>query len=119
MALPDRIFAQASPKSIGGRSLFDTSKGPVNSFSVGAFSSPPNLTTAASARLQQAGFEVLQATALTINFAGPPDLFQSLFRADLVEKEVARPNGPTTTYLDSPKTDVLGLVPPRRRSSRM
>lgn len=109
MALPDRIFAQASPLSSGGRSLFEQEH-KINSFNVAAFSSPPDLISAATARLHQAGFEILQVTPVAINFAGPPDAFEKTFRTKIVEKEMPRPNGPTITHLDSPDTDMLGHI---------
>lgn len=110
MALPDRIYAQASPLSLGGGSLF--AHGPqIDSFNVAAFSSHPNLVTAATARLRQAGFEVLQVTHQTINFAGPPDAFEKTFRTRILERELPRPNGPTITHLHSPDADIFGLIP--------
>jgi subtilisin family serine protease len=110
MALPDRIFAQASPLSIGGRPLFAEAKASINSFNVGAYSSAPNVVGAATTRLRTFGFDVLQVTPYTINISGKPALFRTTFRTDIVEKEVARPNGTTTTYLDSPQTKTLGLI---------
>jgi subtilisin family serine protease len=109
MALPDRVFAHASPTSIGGRSLFSSGR-LIYHRSVRAFRALPATVRAARVQLQNAGFEVLQATPLTINFAGPPDLFEKYFQTKIQEKEVARPDGTTTTYLDSPGTELLGLV---------
>lgn len=109
MALPDRIYAQASPLSLGGRSLF-ASKNNVRSKNVAAFSSHPNLVLAATLRLKEAGFEILQVTGRTINFSGPPDAFEKSFRTKIVEKEMARPNGRSITHLDSPDTEMLGHI---------
>jgi subtilisin family serine protease len=109
MALPDRVFAHASPRSIAGRSLFSSGHF-IHQRNVRAFRALPATVRAAQAKLQQAGFEVLQSTPLTINFAGPPDLFQKFFRTSIQEKEVERPDGTTTTYLDSPDTEIMGLV---------
>lgn len=109
MALPDRIYAQASPLSIGGRSLFEQAD-EIRSPNVAAFSSHPYVISASVSRLQQAGFEILQATHQTINFAGPPEAFQKTFRTALVEKEISRPNGPTITHIDSPDTEMLGHI---------
>ena len=109
MALPDRVFAHASPRSIAGRSLFSSGR-LIQHRNVRAFRSLPATVRAAQQKLQRAGFEVLQATPSTINFAGPPDLFQKFFRTKIEEKEMERPDGTTTTYLDSPDTEILGLV---------
>jgi subtilisin family serine protease len=109
MALPDQIYAQASPKSIGGKSLF-ASEQQIESSNVAGFFSDDNLVSDATARLQQAGFEILQITPVTINFSGSPDVFEKAFQTKIVEKEMSRPNGPTTTYLDSPKTEILGHI---------
>jgi subtilisin family serine protease len=62
------------------------------------------------AQLQQAGFEILHATPVAINFAGPPSLFEQAFRTTIVEREIEIPRGATSTYLDSPNTSVLGLI---------
>jgi subtilisin family serine protease len=109
MALPDQVYAHASPLSIGGRSMFAAGQ-QISSMSVAAVASTPHVVGAATARLRQAGFEILQVRPLTINIAGPPDLFEKSFRTKIVEKEIERPNGPTTTYLDSPDTETLGLI---------
>jgi subtilisin family serine protease len=77
---------------------------------VAAFASHPNVTSTAVQRLRDAGFDILQVTPLVINIAGPPDLFEKTFRTKIVEKELEQPRGPTSTHLDSPDTDMLGLV---------
>jgi subtilisin family serine protease len=82
----------------------------VSGLRVAAFASSPNVTQLATMRLREAGFEILQVTPLTINIAGPPDLFESCFRTKIVEREMAQSNAPTSTHLDSPDTDVLGLI---------
>jgi hypothetical protein len=109
MALPDLIYAQASPLSIGGKSMFEQAE-QIRPLNVAAFSSHPNVVSAAIMRLKQAGFEVLHVTPQTINFAGPPDAFERAFRTKIVEEEMSRPNGPTITFLDSPDTEQLGHV---------
>ena len=109
MALPDRIFAQASPLSIGGRSMLAAGQ-QIKAYSVGAFTSPPSLIALAQQRLLAAGFEILQMTPLAINISGTPDAFEKAFRTKIVEKEVSLPSGATSTHLDSPDTDTLGLI---------
>lgn len=109
MAVPDLIFAQASPISLGGRSMFaarpDELRGPMLS----AFMSHPNVTSAATTRLIDAGFQVLQVTPFSINIAGPPSAFEKTFRTKIVAKEIPQVRG-MSTFLDSPDTDLFGLV---------
>jgi subtilisin family serine protease len=109
MALPDRIYAQASPVSIGGKSLFAPEQ-QIESSNVAAFFSDQDVVSGATVLLQQGGFEVLQVTPLTINFSGAPDVFENAFQTIIIEKEMSRPNGPTTTYLDSEGTEMLGHI---------
>lgn len=68
---------------------------------VASFSSTPDVTMAARRRLEAAGFEVLQVTAYSINFAGPPDAFERAFKIDLVQKEMRVPNlASTVSFID-------------------
>lgn len=129
MASPDMVYAQASPISAGPLSLFarrrnvfrrtDEFVRPTPAVmsdpyflrrSVGAVTSHPQVVRAAVAELMAAGFEVLGASRQTINFAGPPELFEKRFRTKLVEREMPLPRGMWSTFLDSPDTDVLGLL---------
>jgi hypothetical protein len=109
VALPDRVYAQASPVSIGGLSMFAQDL-KVRQFDVAGLASHPDVTSAAVQRLVDAGFEILQVTPLTINIAGSPDRFEKAFRTKIVEKELEQPRGPTSTHLDTPDTETLGLV---------
>jgi subtilase family protein len=111
VALPDQIFAQASPLSMGGRSLFAENQS-IRPLNVAEFFSPPNVTSAAAMRLQQAGFEILQVTAHAINFTGTPDAFEREFRTKIVEREMQRPNGPSITHLGSADfKEMVGFIP--------
>ena len=73
-ALPSLIFAQVSPKSIGGTSLFDEHSR-VTAETVPGFMSESAVTFDAAAALLEAGFQVLQQSPTTINIAGPAYLF--------------------------------------------
>ena len=55
---------------------------------------------AATTRLVDAGFEVLQVTPYTINIAGTQEAFEKTFRTKIVEKEIPQVRGPTSTYLN-------------------
>src|SRR3712207_1614068 len=104
MPLPQRIYAHATPPSVGGISLFDVGKRLYRK-TVRSVLSPHSLIRAAWTRLAAAGFEILSVTPLSINFAGTPDLFEKSFRTKIIEKEVELARGATSTYLDSPDTD--------------
>jgi subtilisin family serine protease len=112
-AFPDRIFALGSPRSPGGVSLFDPGV-LADAATVGGYASDDALVGRAVDLLAGAGFDVLQATPLMINFAGPKELFESAFQTSLVaeERPVIKQGGveAEATFLDSSDTDVQGLV---------
>jgi hypothetical protein len=110
---PERIFAQASPRSIGGTSMFDVPN-QINSATAPNFFSEGDLINQAVVQLQEAGFEVLQVTATTINIAGTQEIYEQAFNTRIVAEE--RPaikelgEETTATFLDSPDTDMPGLI---------
>jgi hypothetical protein len=110
---PDRIYAVASPHSLGGVSMF-TPGLTVDAANVGAFESDEELVRRSVARLQDAGFEVLFATTRTINIAGSRTTFERAFSTRLVsvERETVKSGGVVgmTTCFDSPDTPVFGLI---------
>jgi subtilisin family serine protease len=95
--------------SRGGTSLFAEGL-EINSLNAAAFASPSGVISASVGRLLEAGFQILQITPQTINFAGPPDAFEKTFRTRILEREMSRPNGPSITHLDSPDTDITGYI---------
>ena len=111
-ALPRVLYAQASPRSVGGRSLFDARI--VSAVEVGDYVSESALQRRAVTELRNAGFDVLQSGACTINIAGAPELFEAVFGTKLfteerpVVKEAALED--TATFIDSTDTDVPGLI---------
>jgi subtilisin family serine protease len=110
VALPTRIFAQAWPHSIGGRSLFGAKPRELRGSSLLGFTPDASMRNAAAFRLLQAGFDVLHVSPVSINIAGPPEAFERAFRTKIVEREVPQVRGPSSTFLDSPDTELLGLV---------
>ena len=112
-AFPDRIFALASPRSIGGRSLFDPGV-VAEASTVAAFASTDDVVARAVDLLAGAGFEVLQSTPLMINIAGSRALFEEAFATSLVAEERTVIKGGGTeaeaTFLDTPETGVRGLI---------
>ncbi|MGH3666547.1 MAG: hypothetical protein ACRDU8_10765, partial [Egibacteraceae bacterium] len=111
--LPDRIYAQASPRSVGGTSLFETSA-PVTAGEVAAFSSEEGVVQDAARRLRDAGFDVLQVAPTTINIAGPAERYEQVFGTSLVteERDVVKAFGrhDTATHIDTTDTDLPGLI---------
>src|SRR5512138_3673562 len=84
--MPTRIFAQVSPRSLGGVSMFDAMTS-INASTVAGFQSDPQVIDAAATRLREAGFEVLQTTPLTINIAGSQATYEKTFRTKLVVEQ--------------------------------
>jgi subtilisin family serine protease len=112
-SVPDVIYAQASPHSMGGVSMF-ASQTQIHASTVMNFLSEEGLITRAVARLQEAGFTVLQASQLTINIAGSRSTYERAFNTQIVAEE--RPTikelgvETTATYLECPDTDLPGLI---------
>ena len=111
--LPRRIFAQASPTSIGGTSMFSGSKA-ITTKSVDEFRSDPRVVARAKDRLRRAGFDILASNKLTINIAGSATTYQRAFGQKLhaVEREVLkerRERGPVT-FVEVEETAVPGLI---------
>ena len=112
--MPKRIYANASPHSLGGVSLFEAQE-QCHAETVANFFSEPEMVNRAITRLQDAGFEVLQASPITINFAGTPAQFERAFKTKLVAEErptikTASEGEETATFLDSPDTELPGLL---------
>ena len=113
--LPSRIFAQVSPRSLGGVSMFEA-QSQINSETVSNFYSEGEVVQAAVAYLQEAGFEILQVSPLSINIAGSAATFRKAFKTDVVVKDmpVIKEFGRADVgqFIDSPETSLLGLVEP-------
>jgi subtilisin family serine protease len=111
-SLPQTIYAEASPRSADGGSLFDAP--PVTSDVVTRFYSEPRVMTDAVSRLQGEGFEVLSVGAATVTIAGPPKTFERVFKRRIVatEDETMREQRRVepVTVLDCPDTPVTGLI---------
>lgn len=111
--LPSRIFAQASPRSISGVSMFE-GQSQIHAETVGNFFSEGEVVEAAVARLHEFGFEILQISPLTINFAGTPAQFRRAFKTDIVVEDRPVIKGGAKKdvgqFLDSPDTSLSGLI---------
>lgn len=110
---PARVFAEASPRSVGGSSLLDADL--VTADSVLAYHSEEQVIEDSAAALADAGFDVLLVAPTTINIAGPAELYEEVFHVPLETRELpTRKSGPeptTATYIDCPVTDRRGSVP--------
>lgn len=113
-ALPSKIYAQVSPRSIGGVSMFEA-QGQIRADRVTNFFSESEVVHAAVARLQEAGFDILQISPMTINIAGTPAQYRRAFGTDIVSqdrpviKEGARKD--VAQFLDCPDSSLSGLIP--------
>ncbi len=111
--LPSKIYANVSPRSVSGVSLFE-GQGQIRSETVSNFFSEGEVVNAAVASLQEAGFDILQISPLTINIAGTPALFRKAFQTDIVVvdrpviKEGARKD--VGQFLECPDTSLSGLI---------
>src|SRR5262245_12087772 len=101
--LPELVFAQASPRSVGGTSLFEA--GPVTQDTAGDFTSDPELLRRTADQLAAAGFQVLNVSAQTVNIAGAPALYNEYFQTRLrtEERPVLKPGQleDTATFIEA------------------
>lgn len=117
--LPHLVYAQASPPSQGGTSLFEASS--ITAANAADFVSADTATQRAVDELERAGFTVLDRAPATINIAGPPELYAATFETSLIteEREVIQPGAvqlrTTRTYLDSAGAERPGLILPKGR----
>ncbi len=111
--LPPIIYAQASPRSVSGVSMFEGQER-ITSSTVMNFMSEGDVVQGAVARLQEAGLTILQISPLTINIAGTPAAFRKAFNTDIVvlDKPVIKEFGKKDMgqFLDSPDTAMPGLI---------
>ncbi|MGB5759739.1 MAG: S8 family serine peptidase, partial [Acidimicrobiales bacterium] len=110
---PRRIYGIASPRSVGGTSMFEAAT-MIDESTVGNFASDPSLVHAAVARLEDAGFEVLQATTLMINISGTRRTYERAFGTDLEiqQRETVKSLGvrELAEFIECPDTPIPGLI---------
>ena len=111
--MPDVIYAHASPKSIGGVSMFEA-QGQINADTVVNFVSEESRNQAAVEMLQSAGFEILQVSEFTINIAGPRATYEAAFNTKLIveSRPAIKEQGKEdlAEFIDCPQTDLPGLI---------
>ncbi|MCP3891958.1 MAG: S8 family serine peptidase [Desulfobulbaceae bacterium] len=110
---PKILYANASPLSIGGASMFEAEDS-INAENVVNFFSEEQIINDAVNKLQLAGFDILQVSQATINIAGSIELFEKSFATKIVseEREVIKPGAQddTATFWECPSTDIPGLI---------
>src|SRR5579871_5551031 len=84
--MPRRIYAIASPHSVGGVSMFEA-QSQITSETAANFFSEEEIVSRAVAKLQSTGFDLLQVTQATIQIAGSPKTYAEAFGTQLVTKE--------------------------------
>jgi len=111
--MPEKIFAVASPRSLGGVSMFDA-QAQIGAHNVVNFLSDEEMTYRAVRRLQDAGFDVLQVTPTTINIAGSPTQFTDAFNTSLFmeQRPVIKPGAipAVAEFIDTRETEISGLI---------
>jgi len=112
-AMPSKIFAQVSPRSVGGVSMFEAQE-QISADTVTNFFSEADVVNEAVARLREAGFEILQISPLTINIAGTQSKFQKAFGTEIVveDRPVIKSLGKKDVgqFLETPETKIPGLI---------
>jgi subtilisin family serine protease len=117
--IPPIVYAEVSVRSVCGVSLFETPK-LVTSSTVYEFYSEYQLMNKAIKKLCAEGFEVLNVSPTTITIGAPAKTYEAVFKTTIVaeEREVIKEFGEvdTATILDSPDTDISGLIDPSKSS---
>lgn len=111
--IPKLIYANASPLSVGGVSMFEGGNR-INAKTVANFASEEEVILRAVNRLRDAGFQILQVSPMTINIAGSQATYERAFNTKLVaeERPVIKGGGvhDTGTFIDCPETEMSGLI---------
>jgi len=111
--VPSLIYAQASPRSIGGVSLFDAQEN-VQAATALDFFSESAVIQRAVAKLRGAGFEVLQVAPTTINIAASAETYRRAFNTRIIAEERHTVKGPDqddyATFIECPDTALPGLI---------
>lgn len=113
--LPPIVYAEASVRSIGGVSLFETPE-LVTSETVHNFQSESELVDSAVDRLETEGIDVLAVGQTTISIAAPVKVYERVFKTRIVpeERRAIKEFGKVTTatFLECPDTAIQGLIDP-------
>ena len=111
--MPEIIYAEASVRSIGGKSLFDTST-IITSDTVPQYSSESQLVQAAVDKLRTEGFNILSESETTVTISAPQSVYEKAFSTKIIAEE--RPaikqlgEEETATFIECSDTDIPGLI---------
>jgi hypothetical protein len=115
-SIPPRLFAQVSPHSISGISMFDDA-GQVTASTVANFMSDGELLRRTAQALQDAGFDVLQISPYTVNVAAPIATYERAFKTRITPQELptlkAGAMAGTATFFSGEDTAHFGLLDAR------
>lgn len=111
--VPAKLFANVSPHSIGGVSLY-AAGAQINADTVVNFFSEEKLVTSAVEKLKLAGFEILQVSDISINIAAPIEVYEKAFNCKIghEERPVIKPGAreDTATFWEPFKAEMSGFV---------
>jgi hypothetical protein len=111
--VPPLIYAQASPRSVGGVSMFEAG-GQINSETVENFYSEDQTIYQAVDMLQSAGFQILDVSRSMINIAGSKSAYDKAFKTKIFaeERETQKSGLETTTatFMETAETAMPGLI---------
>ena len=112
-SVPERLFALASPHSLGGVSMFDAVDR-IAADTVVNFFSEEQVIYGAVNKLKLAGFDILQVSDAMINIAGSLETYEKAFNTKIApeERPVIKPGAveDTATFWECPATDMPGFI---------
>lgn len=112
-SIPPLLFANVSPHSVGGLSMFDYG-GHFDADTISNFMSEDDLIRRSAAALEDAGFQVLQLSPYTINVAAPIATFERAFKTHIKAEELStlKSGGEedTATYFTGEDTERFGFL---------
>ena len=92
--LPSRLFAEVFTKGKLDNLL---EKQEITTDNVTLFCADENITKATIKRLQELGFEVLEVNEISISIAGPPSLYEKVFKTAIMTQERPSTKGGKTS----------------------
>ncbi len=111
--IPPLLFAEVSPRSVGGMSMFDMSAR-IDPNIVSNYMSDEQTIARAAARLEEAGFQILQISPYTINIAAPIKVYEAAFKTKVIAEELStRKSGgvvDTATFFTAESAPRFGLI---------
>ncbi len=117
LKIPERIFAEVIMRNEAGNSILEASES-ITSSNIKNFRSERHFTESVAERLRRKGFTVLFVSSTSINIESSRELYEHVFKTKIKaeERETIKKLGKVdkATYLDSPETEVFGLIDPSK-----